>query len=144
MQTNVQNCEMNGSERIIQQIAELKGWKGKLLAQLRGLILESESDIVEEWKWGAAVWSKGGTICSAILFRHHIQLYFFKGASLADPNGLFNAERDGSVSRAIDFKKGSEIETTAFQELVREAITYNLIGDLFAKTDSLQLLAQEG
>jgi len=133
MQGNDINCDMPASEHISKQISSLKDWRGRTLAELRRLILEAEPDIREEWKWGTAVWSKGGTICSAIPHKHHIQLNFFKGAMLEDPHGLFNAKTDGSVDRAIDFTKGRDINSLAFKELIREAVTYNLLGDLYRK-----------
>jgi hypothetical protein len=128
--TNV-NCDLTATEHITKQTSSLKDWRGKVLAQLRNLILEAEPDITEEWKWGTAVWSKGGTICCAILYKNRIQLYFFHGASLDDPHGLFNAETDGMVSRAIDFRKGEAINEPALMELIRESVTFNLLGDLY-------------
>ena len=46
------------SQRITAQIAELNDWRGKMLADLRTLILAADSDIAEEWKWNTAVWTR--------------------------------------------------------------------------------------
>ena len=43
------------SQRITAQIAELNDWRGKMLADLRTLILAADPDITEEWKWNTAV-----------------------------------------------------------------------------------------
>ena len=51
---------MNPSERIDNRIAELADWRGQMIARLRKLIREADSDITEEWKWGTAVWSHQG------------------------------------------------------------------------------------
>ena len=48
---------MNSSERIDKQIAELADWRGQRVAQLRKLVLETDPDITEEWKWDTAVWT---------------------------------------------------------------------------------------
>jgi hypothetical protein len=48
---------------------------------------------------------------------------FAKGASLKDPDGLFN--QDGTVRRAIDFHEGDTINEKALKALIREAVTLN-------------------
>ncbi len=46
------------SHRITTYIAGLADWRGPLLARLRTLILEADPEIIEEWKWDTAVWSR--------------------------------------------------------------------------------------
>ena len=113
---------------ITNQIAELADWRGKLLARLRKLILEAAPDITEEWKWGTAVWSHKGLVCSAGAFKDHVKLNFFKGASLKDPKGLFNAGLDAKATRAIDFSEGDNIDASALKELIRAAMAHNMSG----------------
>ena len=43
--------DVKPSQRITDHIADLADWRGKLLARLRKLILETDPDLVEEWKW---------------------------------------------------------------------------------------------
>jgi hypothetical protein len=52
-------------------------------------------------------------------------LTFFKGASLEDPAGLFNASLDGRVRRAIDVHEGEQIDEQAFVDLIRAAVGLN-------------------
>ncbi len=41
-----------GVSRLIdQRIRELGGWRGQTLARVRGLILEADPEMTEEWKW---------------------------------------------------------------------------------------------
>lgn len=116
------------SQLITNQIAELSDWRGKLIAHLRKLILETSPDIVEEWKWGTPVWNQNGLICSAGAFKDHVKLNFFKGASLNDPKGLFNAGLDAKATRAIDFNESSDVDEAALKDLIRAAIVYNTSG----------------
>jgi hypothetical protein len=116
------------SQLITNQIAELAGWRGKMLTRLRKLILEAAPDITEEWKWDTAVWSRNGLVCSAGVFKDHVKLNFFKGASLKDPKGLFNAGLDAKATRAIDFSEGDDLDASALKELVRAAVAYNVSG----------------
>ena len=114
------------SQLITGQIAGLADWRGDMLARLRTLIHEAAPDIVEGWKWDTAVWSQNGDVVSAAAFKDHLKLNFFKGASLADPQGLFNAGLEAKASRAIDFKEGDEIQEAALKELIHSAVAYNL------------------
>jgi hypothetical protein len=110
---------------ITNQIAELGGWRGARLARLRKLILEADPNITEEWKWDTAVWTENGLVCSAGAFKDHVKLNFFKGASLKDPKGLFNAGLDAKATRAIDFSEGDGFDASALKDLIRSAVAYN-------------------
>ena len=114
------------SQLITNQIAELADWRGEMLARLRKLILEAAPDITEEWKWDTAVWSRNGLVCSAGIFKDHVKLNFFKGASLKDLQGFFNAGLDAKATRAIDFSKGDDMDASALRGLVRAAVAYNM------------------
>jgi hypothetical protein len=119
---------MNASELIDKQIADLADWRGDLCARLRNLIHEADPGIVEEWKWNTAVWSHKGNVCAVGPFKDHVKLNFFKGASLPDPHGLFNAGLDAKATRAIDFYEGDSINESALKDLIRAAVAANTSG----------------
>jgi hypothetical protein len=54
-----------------------------------------------------------------------VKLTFSHGASLPDPDKLFNAGLDGKVWRAIDLFEGDKINDRALKNLVRAAIDFN-------------------
>ncbi len=62
---------------------------------------------------------------SANAFKEKVKLTFFHGAQFSDPNSLFSAGLGGSKWRAIDIRKGDEIDETALKTLLREAVDYN-------------------
>jgi hypothetical protein len=126
MKAAISNNSNTPSELITNQITELADWRGELLARLRALIHEAAPDITEEWKWETAVWSQKGNVVAAGAFKDHVKLNFFKGASLEDPQGLFNAGLDAKATRAIDFKEGEVFDTSALKDLIRAAVAYNL------------------
>lgn len=117
---------MTPSERIDHYIAELTDWRGKTFASIRNAIREADPEIVEEWKWmGSPVWSRDGMIAVADAHKGKVKLTFAHGASLADPDRLFNASLEGNARRAIDFLEGDEIDAQALTDLVRAAIEHN-------------------
>jgi len=117
---------MNPSERIDEMIAELPDWRGKTLSRIRKHILEADREIIEEWKWmGSPVWSRDGNLAVANAYKDKVKLVFSHGASLPDPEKLFNAGLEGGTWRAIDFFERDKINERALKNLVRAAIDYN-------------------
>jgi hypothetical protein len=114
------------SQLIDARIEELDDWRGKTLARVRALIKQADPEVVEEWKWrGVPVWSHDGLICTGETYKSVVKLTFFKGASLKDPSGLFNASLEGNARRAIDFHEGDEIDEDAFKTLICAAAALN-------------------
>lgn len=117
---------MNPSERIDELIAGLTDWRGKTLASIRKSILESDREIIEEWKWmGSPVWSRDGMIAVANAHKDKVKVTFSHGAQLPDPDRLFNAGLGGNQWRAIDLFEGDKVNGHALKNLVRAAIEYN-------------------
>jgi hypothetical protein len=117
---------MNASETIDQLIASLPDWRGDLLARVRAVIRAADPAIIEEWKWmGSPVWSCDGMIAVGNAHKDKVKLTFSHGASLPDPDKLFNAGFGGKVWRAIDLAEGDSLDETALQTLVRAAIAFN-------------------
>ncbi|GJH14339.1 DUF1801 domain-containing protein [Caballeronia novacaledonica] len=117
---------MNPSERIDALIAGITDWRGEIFANVRKIILAADSGIVEEWKYmGSPVWYRDGMIAVANAHKGKVKLTFANGASLPDPEQLFNAGLEGNARRAIDFFEGDKIDTRALKNLVRAAIEFN-------------------
>lgn len=123
---NDAQVEKSPSQKIDDKIAELGDWRGETLARIRALIKEAEPQIVEEWKWrGVPTWYRDGMICTGETYKGKVKMTFAKGASLPDPEGLFNSSLDGEVRRAIDFKEENEIDEEALISLIRAAVALN-------------------
>jgi hypothetical protein len=121
-------ASVSPSLQIDNYIKTLDDWRGRMVARLRKLILDADPNLTEEWKWDTPVWSHKGNVVAAGVFKDHVKLNFFKGASLADPKGLFNAGLDAKATRAIDIVDGKEIDEAALKDLVRSAVAYNTSG----------------
>ena len=110
------------------KIDSLGDWRAETLSQLRTLITSADPAIFEEWKWGGPVWSCDGIICTGETYKKAVKMTFAKGASLADPAGLFNSSLDGNTRRAIDVREGEKIDGKALQALIRAAVALNRKG----------------
>lgn len=114
------------SRLIDARIAELGDWRGATLAHVRALIRQALPDVVEEWKWrGVPVWYRDGMICTGETYKDHVKMTFAQGASLDDPQGLFNASLDGNTRRAIDLHEGDAVDASALMALIRAAAARN-------------------
>ncbi|OBB02581.1 hypothetical protein A5662_12480 [Mycobacteriaceae bacterium 1482268.1] len=124
--TQMKATTSDAAKKIDARIAELGDWRGDVLARVRALVKEAEPDVVEEWKWrGVPVWSRDGMICTGETYKDYVKLTFAKGASIADPAGLFNSSLDGNTRRAIDIRREDTLDEKAFTALIRSAVELN-------------------
>jgi hypothetical protein len=125
--TSAPSTEQSASHLIDQRIRELVGWRGETLARMRALILETDPEMIEEWKWrGTPVWSHHGIVCTGESYTKVVKLTFARGASLPDPSHLFNSSLEGNTRRAIDIHEGETVDATAFKALVTAAVAGNV------------------
>jgi len=130
-QTDSSKSGESPSQLIEARIKGLGDWRGETLGKVRRLIKEADPEVVEEWKWrkptnpGTPVWSHNGGICTGETYKSVVKLTFFKGARLKDPKRLFNSSLGGDARRAIDLHEGDQIDETAFEALIREAVALN-------------------
>ena len=113
------------SRLIDQRIRDLRGWRGETLARMRALILESDPEITEEWKWSVPVWSRHGIVCTGEAYTKVVKLTFAQGARIQDPSRLFNSSLEGKTRRAIDIQEGERVHEDAFKALVQAAVALN-------------------
>ena len=110
---------------IDQRIREVGGWRGKILARVRSLILAADPKVTEQWKWGVPVWSHHGIVCTVETYTNVVKLTFARGAAIPDPSGLFNSSLKGGTRRAIDIREGEQVDPRAFKALVKAAVARN-------------------
>jgi hypothetical protein len=108
-------------------------WRHDTLQTIRGLIEETDAEVTEEAKWakasnpaGVPTWSHDGIICTGEIYKDKVKVTFMHGASLGDPDGLFNASLDAGTRRAIDIVEGSTLDERAFKALIRSAVDLNV------------------
>lgn len=103
-------------------------WRGEVMMQVRTLIKQADSEIIEDVKWktpsnpdGVLVWYRDGMITTGEIYKKHIRLAFAKGPALKeyDPKGLIN------TYRAIIIHEEDKIDKEAFKALIRAAVELN-------------------
>lgn len=135
---------MNPTEQIDKHIEELTDWRGDVLAKLRKIIHDTDPKVIEEWKWmGTPTWSHDGIFVIANAHKDKVKMTFSHGASLPDPQKVFNAGLEGSKWRAIDFYEGDKINERALKNLIRSAIELNTTTALKKKTSKTRPKAKK-
>lgn len=119
---------LSPSQEIDKFINDLTDWRGKWIKKFRALILKTAPEVTEDWKWGVPVWACNGNVVASGVFKDHVKLNFFKGASLPDPKKLFNAGLEAKATRAIDVAENDKIDEAALKELIRAAVEFNMAG----------------
>ena len=74
---------------------------------------------------GTPVWSHDGIVCTGESYKQVVKLTFMRGASLPDPEKLFNSSLEGNARRAIDIREGEQLDEDAFKALIRSAVAAN-------------------
>jgi len=104
-------------------------WRAQRVDEIRALIRQADPDIVEEVKWrkptnpdGVPTFSCDGLICTLETYKDKVKITFARGASIDDPDGLFNASLTAGVRRAIDLREQDRLDPQAFIALVRRAV----------------------
>ncbi|MGV0849740.1 DUF1801 domain-containing protein [Mycolicibacterium phlei] len=107
-------------------------WRTDRIDEIRSLIKEAEPEVVEEIKWrkpsnpdGVPTFSLNGVICTLETYKDKVKLTFAKGASIPDPDKLFNASLTAGVRRAIDLHENDKLDPEAFKDLIRRAADAN-------------------
>ncbi len=124
--------EKSASEQIDTIIQKHDGWKGDIVAQIRRAIQSTDPEVVEETKWkmatrpeGWPVWSHGGIVCFAEIWKDNVKLLFPKGAHIQGASGLFNARLESKDIRALEFCEGDEVDAQVLTKLYLDALKLN-------------------
>jgi uncharacterized protein YdeI (YjbR/CyaY-like superfamily) len=61
-------------------------------------------------------------VCGLGVFKAHVNLHFFKGALIPDPDGLLTHGEGNASSRTIKFTAEDEVPVKALEKLLRAAV----------------------
>lgn len=96
----------------------------EIALKLRNLILEMFPDMNEAIKWKNLVYKKKGYVCAILIHKAHINLEFWRGTELQDPENLL--EGTGKKLRHVKIKSESDIDAEYIKKLIEESIGINM------------------
>ncbi len=104
-------------------VAKQGAWQQGVIAQLREILREGAPGATEQIKWGQPVYDWNGPFAHIKAFSSSVNLGFWRGATLKDPDGLLTGE--GDRMKAVKITTPAGVQRAAFVALVREAVRLN-------------------
>jgi hypothetical protein len=97
-----------------------------LVAELRELIRAAVPALKEEGKTGTGNihYSYNGVVCAIAPHKQHVNLHFYKGTRLSDPEGLL--EGGGRALRHVKIRNPEDISVDTLTQMVQEAYELNV------------------
>ncbi|MDF2435808.1 MAG: hypothetical protein K0Q95_184 [Bacteroidota bacterium] len=114
----------NATRLITEGIAEAEPKARAICKKLRSIILNTDPEITEDWKWGPNYY-KAGMVCGFWYFKTHVTLTFFQGALLKDKKKILKMNEGNLHNRHIKFTDVKEIDEKVITEYITEAIINN-------------------
>jgi len=125
-----------GKTTVDDYIAGLEGWKAEAASKIRELIAGAAPEADEAIKWSQPVYSFNGPFAYFNAFKHSINIGFWRGVSLSDPDGMLKGS--GLTMRHVPIHAVEDIDERTLQAFIRQALQLNkAFGDPTRKNNAL-------
>ncbi len=114
---------MATKKSVDEYVADLQAWQAEIVSALRKLIHEAAPNATEAIKWSQPVFEDNGPFAFIRPASKHVTIGFWRGAEMADPNGVFEGE--GDRMKHIKLSAVKDIQAHDVQSYVREAVALN-------------------
>lgn len=105
-------------------IAQLEGWQGEIVSELRNIVLAAVPEAEEAIKWAQPVYSVNGPFAYIKAFKNSINFGFWRGVDIDDPGGLLQGS--GEKMRHVKIVSLDDIDEPAFIDFAQQAVKLNL------------------
>jgi hypothetical protein len=105
-------------------IAQLEGWQGEIVSELRNIVLAAVPEAEEAIKWAQPVYSVNGPFAYIKAFKNSVNFGFWRGVDIDDPGGLLQGS--GEKMRHVKIVSLDDIDQQAFRDFVNQAVSLNL------------------
>jgi hypothetical protein len=101
----------------------LDGWQADALRIIRALVKRHAPAATLSIKWGQPVWELEGPFAWARPAAKHFSFGFWRGAEMADPDGILDGS--GSRMRHVKIRDAKHAASLPLAALVKEAVRLN-------------------
>ena len=104
-------------------LSDLDGWRADTVSKLREIVREAAPDASEAVKWAQPVYESNGPFCYIKAFKNHVNIGFWRGVDLDDPQALLRG--DGEKMRHIKIDDAQDIPSANIRNFVQSAVKLN-------------------
>jgi hypothetical protein len=101
----------------------LRPEQAEIVAALRDLVRGAAPKATESIKWAQPVYESDGPVIFIKAHKSHVNIGFWRGAEMDDPEGLLQG--DGDRMRHVKIASFKDIHKKALQSFVRQAVRLN-------------------
>lgn len=113
-------------------IASVEPTLRPIVTELRNVVRRAAPAASETVKWSQPTYEHNGPFCYIKAFKNHVNLGFWRGKSLDDPDGL--VQSGGDVMGHIRFNAERDVVARSLAPLIRQAMHLNAeLGDPTAR-----------
>lgn len=113
-------------------IANVEPTLRPIVTELRDVVQRAAPAATETVKWSQPTYEHNGPFCYIKAFKSHVNLGFWRGKALDDPDGL--VQSGGDVMGHIRFEAEHEVHECNLDPLIRQAMQLNAeLGDPTAR-----------
>ena len=115
--------------RVDRYLEALPAWQREILAEVREILHEADSEIQETIKRTVQPYFVlDGNVAAFLAAKDHVNVFVYDGAIVPDPDGLITAGHDNETARTIGFRRGDEINRPALLAFFRHIVANNRAG----------------
>jgi len=112
------------AKTIDEYIASLGGdWRATTVAELRQAVDTAAPEAKASIKWAQPVWESNGPFAYVKAFGRSVNIGFWRGTQLDDPDGILEGE--GDRMKHLTLREGDAVPADAVAAFVRQAIELN-------------------
>jgi hypothetical protein len=110
--------------RTIEEYVDALGdWRGEVVGTLDRLVRKAAPEANASIKWAQPVYEQGGPVAYVKAFGTSVNLGFWRGTELTDPDGRL--EGTGDRMRHVKLTSPGDVDAKRFTAWVKEAVTLN-------------------
>jgi hypothetical protein len=111
------------AKSVEEYIAGLPASQATIVERVRAVFKSAAPDVRESIKWAQPVYEDGGPFAYIKAFPKAVNVGFWRGADLADPDGVF--EGDGDRMRHVKVRTVEELDEDRLLTWAKEAVSLN-------------------
>jgi hypothetical protein len=115
--------------RVDTYIDALPAWQQAVCLKVRDLIHAADPEVQETVKRNVQPYFVlQGNICALLAAKVHVNVFFYDGGIVPDPEGIITAGHTNKTARTVAFKEGDTINASALSGMFEQIIANNRAG----------------